>query len=196
MPTIDLGICVPTSHSLSEEIESNILVSLKTLFQQTDVEFISAYLYDEKTDFGVDLFVLNNSLQQIINSKPYNRITFMVNGKSCFVTIGFIEKDITIGINVDYDFFSDSSQRSTSSGLIDFLQENFYALHQKIRYQFAFADFDAEFEYSYSQLIEMIRDETIPYCLLIIDDHGLLKHYRSSYDLLGCHYLENKLDFS
>ncbi|MGL5439676.1 MAG: hypothetical protein ACRDA4_04730 [Filifactoraceae bacterium] len=198
MPTIDLGICIPTSHSLSsiKEIENTILVSLEALFQQTDVAFVSAYLYDEKTDSGVDLFALNNSLQQIINSEPYNKITFTVNGKNCFVTIGFIEKDITIGINVDYDFFSDISQRSTSSSLINFLQENFYELHQKIRYQFAFADFDAEFEYSYSQLIEMIRDESNPYCLLIIDDHGLLKHYRSSYNLLGCNYLENKLDFS
>lgn len=192
MPTIDIGICLHTSYSLNniKELENIILVSLKTLFPRKDIKFESAYLYDDENDSGMEIFILIDSLQKIISSKLYNRITFTVNGENCFVIVGFIENNITIEVNIDYNFIFNISQKEKSGELIDFLKHNFCILYKEIKYKFAFADFDSEFEYSYSQLLKMIHTNNIPYCLLFINDNGNLMHYMSQYDLLGCEIIK------
>ena len=190
MPTIDIGICLnkfALSRNISK-IENTLLVSLNILLQKDDITFTSTYIYDEKIDSGIDIFNLKDSLQQIINSKPYNRMIFKSSEKNFFVTIGFIKNDLTIGLNLDYEFFSDILQKTTPISLLNFIQKRLYKLHEKVQYNFVFADFDAEFDYSYFQLLEMIKEENNPYCLLIIDDNGSLKIYKSSYNLLGYPY--------
>lgn len=95
---------------------------------------------------------------------------------------------MTIGVNLDYEFFDDMLEKRTPSQLIFFLQTKFYHLYEKVQYKFAFADGDAEFDYSYGLLLEMIKKGKNSYSLLVIDDGGELKQYQSSYNLLGIPY--------
>lgn len=190
MPKIDLGIYLNKFDFVKniDEIENTLLTSLNILFEKDGITFISAYLYDEKRDLGMDIFCIKDVLQQIVNLKCYNRIVFQSRGKDFFVTIGFMEQGLTIGVNLDYEFLDDMLEKRTPSQLLSFLQTKFYHLYEKVQYKFAFADGDAEFDYSYRLLLEMIKKGKCPYSLLAIDDSGGLKQYKSSYNLLGIPY--------
>lgn len=190
MPKIDLGIFLD-KFDLSkdlDEIETTLLTSLNILFEKDNITFISAYLYDEKRDLGMDIFCIKDVLQQIVHLRCYNRIVFQSRGKDFFVTIGFIDQGLTIGVNLDYEFFDDMLEKRTPSQLLSFLQTKFYHLYEKVQYKFAFADGDAEFDYSYCLLLEMTQKGKYPYSLLVIDNGGHLKQYKSSYNLLGIPY--------
>lgn len=94
MPKIDLGIFLD-KFDLSkdlDEIETTLLTSLNILFEKDGITFISAYLYDEKRDLGMDIFCIKDVLQQIVNLRCYNRIVFQSRGKDFFVTISFMEQ--------------------------------------------------------------------------------------------------------
>ena len=188
MATIDLGICVSREIfgccSISN-LKLFLLNSLKLVSTNYQPYFESAYFYNSETDQGAEIYSIDKGIEQMLAEDTYNKFSFCIAGEHCFASIGFWQSGITVNVNLDYNSIQKISASDTPETALQYLRENMYALFQTLPYQFAFADFDSEIEYSYNQLLDKIKNGDYPYTLLLIHRNGKLAEYRSGYNLLG-----------
>lgn len=188
MATIDLGICVSREIfgccSMSN-LKLFLLNSLKFVSTNYQPHFESAYFYNSETDQGAEIYSIDKAIEQMLVGEIYNRFSFCIAGEHCTASIGSLQSGITVNVNLDYNSMQKISASDTPEAVLQYLRENMYNLFQTLPYQFAFADFDSEIEYSYNQLLDKIKNGDYPYTLLLIDRNGQLVEYRSGYNLLG-----------
>lgn len=188
MATIDLGICVSRETfgccSISN-LELFLLNSFKIVSTNYQPHFESAYYYNSETDQGAEIYSIDKAIEKVLAGDIYNKFSFCIAGEHCAASIGSWQSGITVNVNLDYDSIQKISASGTPEAVLQYLRENMYGLFQTLPYQFAFADFDSEVEYSYNQLLDKIKSGDYPYTLLLIDRNGRLAEYRSGYNLLG-----------
>ena len=111
MATLDFGICISISDIIKnnaddiERLKNIIINSFKVLSPVTVPIFVSAYLYNECSDKGIEIYSFEKALKEFLDKYSYNTFLFTVEKEKCRVYMGYLDGSITININIAYALF-------------------------------------------------------------------------------------------
>lgn len=188
MPKIDVGICtnILLKNFVDTDVNRLFCLFLSEVFESKNVQPNEFYLYNSQTDCGQYLSSMNEILEHVSDGNYYNQISGCYDSIHYLASISTLDSHLAFQLTLDYSDFSKQFHLPSADSILSYLHNKLCALYQKYSYQFAFLDFDAEFDIEYRELLQMAIDGICPYCLLLISEQNTLLEYRSGFDLLGC----------